>query len=210
MTIAEFTVDRSGRLVPTDDLPRQIEAVVTAIIHGDPYSADDAIAELAKAPPFIRSQRRPAAERCAQIFMRDRFCCLYCGRKTVLTQVMGLLGRVLPNVFPFDANWKGGKTHPAVITYSPTVDHKVPVAWGGDWNADHNLVTACGPCNASKRDFTLEELGWPPPLDPPEWEWDGLRRLYRPLWEAAGRPRLIDERKPNGGRHEVWLRALGC
>lgn len=38
-------------------------------------------------------------------------------------------------------------------------DHVVPVAKGGS-SGESNFVTACRPCNRTKRDKSLEQLGW--------------------------------------------------
>ena len=115
---------------------------------------------------------------------------------------MALLGVLYPDTFPFHPNWKGGVTHPAVITRSAVIDHVDPGAWGGDWNAETNLVTACWPCNTSKADLSLDQLGWPAPRAIPDTDWDGLIALYRRLWIAAGSPEV--------GGHRRWLLALGC
>lgn len=151
--------------------------------------------------PIARRPTFPLAT-VAAILKRDRFCCRYCGRKTIPTPIMALLGVLYPQSFPFHPNWKGGVTHPAVITRSPVIDHVSPGAWGGDWNASDNLVTACWPCNAVKADLSLDQLGWPPPRRIPDTEWDGLTSLYRRLWVATGSPEV--------GDHRRWLVALGC
>lgn len=55
--------------------------------------------------------------------------------------------------------------HKAVRGSDGTIDHVVPRARGGqtDWD---NVVLACRPCNAKKRDRTLEELGWKLAVEP--------------------------------------------
>jgi HNH endonuclease len=136
----------------------------------------------------------------ARTFVRDRFHCRYCQGWVIHEPIMRLLGAVFPDVFPWHPNWRGGLTHPAVISRSPLVDHVVPGSSGGAWLDPDNLVTACNPCNAIKADFTLAQLGWhihDIPID----EWDGLISFYQPLWEHAGRP---DERY-----HQSWMRDLG-
>ena len=73
-------------------------------------------------PPRVcsRPRRRSASRRLrCRIFRRDSFCCRYCGAQTILPQVMAMLGALFPDELPFDPNWKGGLTHPAVITRSP-------------------------------------------------------------------------------------------
>lgn len=96
----------------------------------------------------------------AEIYVRDGFRCRYCGRRTIPTVILELLGGIYPEVFPFHRHWKGGRTHPAIISRSPVIDHVVPGSQGGDWGAKENLVTACWPCNAVKGDLSLEQLGW--------------------------------------------------
>jgi HNH endonuclease len=113
---------------------------------------------------------------------------------------MELLGGIYPEQFPFHRNWKGGETHPAIISRSAVIDHRDPGSAGGDWVARANLVTACWPCNARKGDLSLRLLGWEL-LAVSETEWDGLTRFYRPLWNLAG--------QPNPRLHSGWMRALG-
>jgi hypothetical protein len=46
-------------------------------------------------------------------------------------------------------------------------------------------------------DMSLDQLGWDllPNADD---SWDGLTRLYKPLWEMAGEPRTSE--------HPLWVR----
>jgi hypothetical protein len=61
-------------------------------------------------------------------------------------------------------------------------------------------VTACWTCNRRKGDLDLAELGWKL-VEPQDPTWAGLTELFRPLWEAAGRPAL--------GEDEMsWMRAV--
>jgi HNH endonuclease len=132
--------------------------------------------------------------------LRDGFTCRYCGGKTIPTPIMELLSGFYPQEFPYHRNWKAGLTHPAVIVRSTVIDHLDPRAWGGEWIAEGNLVTACWPCNVRKGDLSLKQLGWklmPIARD----DWDGLTRYWRPMWERAGRI--------NPAKHNAWLRAFG-
>jgi HNH endonuclease len=100
---------------------------------------------------------------------------------------MALLGYVYPDAFPYNPTWRGGATHPALISRSAVVDHVDPIAAGGAWGDPKNLVTACNPCNSIKSDLSLDQLGWElrPALED---GWDGLISSYPALWEAANRP----------------------
>ena len=187
---------------PHDDYPSHIEAAIRALLSEGRASGAAALDAIAYPPRVIAPRPSIPPSKAARILQRDHFCCRYCGRKTIPTPIMALLGSMYPGSFPFHPNWKGGVTHPAVITRSSIIDHVDPGAWGGDWNSDDNLVTACWPCNASKADLSLDQLGWPPPLPIADTDWDGLSSLYRPLWIAAGSPAV--------GGHVRWLAALGC
>ena len=186
---------------PEDDYPRTIERVIVAVLDqgvGAGAAELEPIAytrrEIAKRPGLSRTLQ-------AEIYRRDRFCCRYCGGELIPAPIMELLGDLYPDSFPFHPNWKGGQTHPAVLSRSPVVDHVAPGGRGADWLSRENLVTACWPCNGRKADFTLEQLEWA--LRPiPDTTWDGLTHYYAALWRAAGKP------KPT--YHVSWLLALGC
>jgi HNH endonuclease len=183
----------------SDDYPDHLERVIHALLTEGAAAGAHALQPIAYPPRKVaRRQTVSRPLRCA-VFRRDGFRCRYCGGKTILEPLMALLSVIYPEKFPWHPNWRGGLTHPAVISRSAVVDHVEPVATGGSRGIE-NLVTACNPCNAIKADFTLEHLGWE--LQPAQSEgWDGLARFYRGLWEAAGRPNAV--------YHEGWMRDLG-
>lgn len=186
---------------PADDYPDVLAKVIDAVIDDGVVAGHDALAPIA----YERRQvaKRPGLTRTIQgaIYRRDRFTCRYCGGLLIPTPIMELIGGLYPDLFPFHRNWKGGETHPAILSRSPVVDHVVPGSSGGDWLDPENLVTACWPCNGRKADFTLGQLGWSV-LEIPRTEWDGLTTRYPDLWRAAGEPRA--------NYHRVWMGALGC
>jgi hypothetical protein len=183
----------------TDDYPEQLEAVLLALTN-EGVEAGRAALEPIKEPPRVIPRRTSVARpvRC-EVFLRDHFCCRYCGAKTIPDPLMALLGHVYPDEFPWHQNWRAGLTHPAVIMRNAAVDHVEPAAYGGTSEVA-NLVTACNPCNLIKRDFSLAQLEWElqPVSDP---RWDGLTRFYGALWRIAG--------EPNPPYHLGWMRDLG-
>lgn len=182
-----------------DEYPDVLEAALTALIQQGPEAGATALAPIAYPRREVVKKRAVGIPVAARVMKRDGFHCRYCGGKTVLGPIMELLGSLYPDVFPFHPNWKGGQTHPAVISRSPEIDHVEPVSLGG-LNSEDNLVTACAPCNTIKSDFTLEVLGWEvKPIEPSGW--DGLTRFYADLWRLTGEP------KP--AYHLTWMKALG-
>jgi hypothetical protein len=183
-----------------DDYPQHIERAIRALVEHGVDAGRSALEPIAY--PAREINRRPSLPRplVGKIFQRDQFHCRYCDGRVIPTPIMEILGGVYPELFPFHPNWRGGATHPAVISRSPLVDHVLPGSIGGDWLATDNLATACNPCNSIKADFTLAQLGWElrPIVDD---GWDGLASFYLPLWERAGRP--------NPPFHRSWMSALG-
>ena len=130
----------------TDEYPARLEAVMNAIVREGIEAGARELTSIAYARKVLRSRPVLPQRIAASIFKRDRFHCRYCGARTVPTPIMRLLARLYPQEFPYHPNWKGGQTHPAVISRSPVIDHVVPGSLGGSWTNEKNLVTACWPC----------------------------------------------------------------
>jgi hypothetical protein len=185
---------------PEDDYPAVLGEVVDAVLADGPDAGRVVLAPIAWTRREIAT--RPSLRRAliGEVFRRDHFTCRYCGAELIPTPIMQLVAGLYPDLFPYHPNWKGGETHPAILSRSPVVDHIVPGSAGGDWLDDDNLVTACWPCNGRKADFTLDQLRWQLIERDPNSRWDGLTSRYRDLWQAAGEPR------PD--YHKSWIAAL--
>jgi 5-methylcytosine-specific restriction endonuclease McrA len=185
---------------PEDDYPGVLERSLRALEERGREAAEVELAEIAWKRTTIAA--RPGLSRLLQgrVFRRDHFHCRYCGASVIPIPIMELLGDVFGERFPYHPNWKGGQTHPAVLSRTAIIDHVAPVAGGGSAFDEANLVTACWPCNAKKADLSLARLGWEL-LPISDDDWDGLTRFYRRLWNEAGRPK---ERL-----HRDWARGLG-
>jgi hypothetical protein len=186
--------------LPEDDYLAVLGEVIDAVLADGPDAGREVLAPIAWRRREIAT--RPALRRTliGEVFRRDHFTCRYCGAELIPTPIMQLIAGLYPDLFPYHPNWKGGETHPAILSRSPVVDHVVPGSAGGEWLDDANLVTACWPCNARKSDFTLEQLGWQVLEVDPGATWDGLTYRYLDLWQAAGEPR------PE--HHKGWIAAL--
>jgi hypothetical protein len=108
-----------------------------------------------------------------KIFVRDGFIDRYSGGRLVFPPVLRLLSALLPEVFPFQKNWKMSECHIAYYQLFPTIDHIIPIARGGQ-DEDRNRVTTSMLRNSAKSNWLLEELGWKL-YSPGELKnWDGL------------------------------------
>jgi 5-methylcytosine-specific restriction endonuclease McrA len=145
--------------------------IIEARLRGDEEHARlelEAIVEVGA----VRVTRSVPRRREAAVLARDRYTCRYCGLRMVSIPVLRAVHELFPTVFRWHLNWKSSDCDVAFWRDATSLDHRRPVTRGGGNDAG-NLVTACWPCNASKGNLTLEELGIEI-LDPPETSWDGL------------------------------------
>jgi 5-methylcytosine-specific restriction endonuclease McrA len=189
---------------PADDYPAVLRRVIDAALTDGIEAGAQALAPITYPRRLI--PKRPGLSRAFQgkVYRRDRFTCRYCGGKLIPTPIMELLGEIYPDAFPFHPNWKGGETHPAIISRSPVVDHVRPGSSGGAWRDLGNLVTACWPCNGRKADFTLEQLRWGIRDVPIDEDWDGLTGRYPALWKGR---RGAEAEVSRGLDDRPWVRA---
>ncbi|MFF0242991.1 HNH endonuclease [Rhodococcus pyridinivorans] len=129
-------------------------------------------AEYPFAPP-VKNYRNYTERQCLRVFYRDGFLDRYSGTKLVHPGALRTLATLLPEDFPFHSNWQMSRTHSAFWELFPTIDHRTPVARGGE-DAEPNWVSTSMLRNSAKAHWTLDELGWT--LHPPgdHTQWDGL------------------------------------
>jgi hypothetical protein len=137
----------------------------------------DAAAEvLRREYPFVRRdsvERKYGLTKALGVFLRDGFIDRYSGARLVLPAALRLIAHLLPEEFPYHANWKMSETHIGFWELSPTVDHVVPVCLGGA-DDPSNWVTTSMLRNSAKGNWRLEELGWSLVPAGDLRKWDGL------------------------------------
>jgi 5-methylcytosine-specific restriction endonuclease McrA len=81
------------------------------------------------------------------IFQRDHFTCRYshCRRRTLYVPVLRALSRLLPDVIPYQKNWRPLEDHILYWTYSTSLEHTRSFPDGGTSDTE-NLITACYRC----------------------------------------------------------------
>lgn len=166
-----------------DQLLNLIKSAYIKMLNGN---LDNAKSEFAAKFPFNPMSRQGdptvSMRMSIEVFMRDRFTCRYCGTRTIMPGVMRMLSICIPDVFPYQPNWKSDETHQAYWIISSSCDHLLPASRGGPTD-EGNLRTSCYMCNARKANFTLEELEWQEkPIDTAS-DWDGLSGYFIRLYE---------------------------
>jgi 5-methylcytosine-specific restriction endonuclease McrA len=122
------------------------------------------------------SVRMPTSKEEQAIFERDGWRCQYCGCRVISKRARS----VLTKIFPSEARWGRANSdkHCALVTLTASLDHILPHSRRGT-NEPSNLVTACGPCQFGRNQWTLEEVGFNDPRERPPItdSWDGLIRI---------------------------------
>lgn len=140
----------------------------------------------------------------AEVYVRDRFRCTYCGGRVIPLPVLVAISDVIPEGLPYHSYYKSGLIHPAYWFVVPEVDHALAHASGGTGELA-NLTTLHAACNALKAAASITEL---PPVDRAGAVegWDGLLSQY-PGVVAAGE--LHGTRHHGDRYHSDWLRYFG-
>ena len=129
--------------------------------------------------PCSKFPRMPKAAETRLVYARDGYRCRFCEARVIVKEAK----KVFEKAFPLAAR-KGNsneENHFGLATLTASIDHLVPFRRCGtnDPNDLSNLVTACGPCQYGRNQWTLEEVQienpkkFPPIVD----DWDGLTRL---------------------------------
>ena len=149
-----------------------IQDCIKALISQDRMTAHRALLRVAEVPSPCALRASASCLLQARVFVRDRFTCRYCGRRTLLPPVLRLVASVFPDVLPYHPHGKLSHCHTAFWREISSCDHIVPVARGGTTD-ESNLVTSCYMCNSMKQSWLLEEIRWQL-LPVSSCEWDGL------------------------------------
>jgi len=118
---------RLDAMYPSPDaVTDALQTVVAALVNDDATTARAHMDVIAFHRQEATLRRASSPQALAEAYDRDRYQCRYCGRKTVLIEVMRLLSELFPEQFPYHRNWKASQTHQAYWLISATHDHVVP------------------------------------------------------------------------------------
>jgi len=137
------------------------------------------------APPHLgralcEPYRAPTSAEKRLLHERDGYRCRFCGIPVIRREVRDRLRKLYSSdVIP----WSDKSTeqqHAAFQAMWAQYDHILPRARGGN-NELSNIVVTCAPCNYSRMNYTLEEVGLldPRTREPIQSTWDGLERILR-------------------------------
>lgn len=118
----------------------------------------------------------------AQVFVRDRWTCRYCGVEVIFSPALKALENLSPSHGYYDQHGSQKSMAKFLLDRCACVDHIQPVTLGGT-NDINNLVCACWKCNLAKSDAEPSE--WIKKLDThgptPTDGWDGMYSLLEKL-----------------------------
>ena len=126
--------------------------------------------------PFqnLKKKRTPISKSTAlRIFVRDGFIDRYSGAALIFPGTLRIISELMPDVFPYHPHGRLDLCHPAWWYLFPSIDHVIPVAFGGT-DDDENLITTSNLLNMTKRNAPLDDLDWTLYPSGNIAEWDGL------------------------------------
>ena len=139
------------------------------------------VIQVPDAPPLIPAAlqpkpRMPSPAEKRALLARDGYHCRFCGIPVIRPEVR----RKIKAAYPDALSWgrKNATQHAAFQVMWLQYDHLLPFARGGP-NDIENMVIACAPCNFSRMNWLLEEVGLlnPREREPIRSSWDGLERF---------------------------------
>jgi hypothetical protein len=187
-----------------DDYPKHVKRAVRAFVEAGWEAGATALEPVAFSPAAVAARRTPPRAARAQVFVRDRFICRYCGGKTIFEPVMALLGFVYPQLFPYHPNWRGGVTHPALTREAPLSTMS---------SRDRAEAPGSSSTTSSVQPVQLDQVGFLPTatwLDAPADQAHELGRPCRALSLAVGSVWTTRFEVPPCLDAGPWLRARGC
>ncbi len=126
--------------------------------------------------PKENRPRMPSLSESRAIFARDGYRCRFCQSRIVVKEAHKVFAKFLPE--QARKSRINEDNHFGISTLTGSIDHLLPYSRGGG-NEPENLVTACGPCQFGRNQWTLEEVQIENPMkyEPIVDDWDGLSRL---------------------------------
>jgi 5-methylcytosine-specific restriction endonuclease McrA len=167
-------------LLGPGELPDRVPAARTQIEHIDTLGlrqalCDDRTAEQKAVVEWVAANRHRLPARSAmqvkrapmseatrvRTFRRDAFTCRYsrCRQGTLYLPVLRELATLFPNLLGTNANWRPLERHIVYWTCTSTLEHRVPLPYGGTESED-NYLTACSRCQYVKVDYPLADCVW--------------------------------------------------
>ena len=157
-------------------MPEKTSVIIeacNAIMSG---SIEDGRKIIAAKYPFcaIKQKRKTIPKSTAlRIFIRDGFIDRYSGTALVFPGTLRIVSELMPDVFPYHPHGRLDLCHPAWWYLFPSIDHIVPLAFGGT-NDNSNLITTSNLLNMTKKNALLDDLGWTIHPAGDFYKWDGL------------------------------------
>lgn len=138
--------------------------------------------EIPNTPPLLPKDQRikmrmPSKDEKRLIIQRDGYNCRFCKIPVISPDIR----KAMHKLYPDSARWgpKNADQHAAFQAMWLQFDHVLPHSRGGT-NDLENIVITCAPCNFSRMQWTLEELGLKDPRKDKAFRkttWDGLERF---------------------------------
>ncbi|MEZ4883139.1 MAG: HNH endonuclease [Chitinophagales bacterium] len=91
----------------------------------------------------------------ASIYVRDKWCCRYCGYEIFFSPSLKALETLAPDKGYYHRNGNKEKMSKLLLDRCGCIDHIIPITEGGTNDTD-NLICACWKCNTRKSNDTTQ------------------------------------------------------
>ena len=159
-----------------------IENIVELLLDDKKEEAQDVIKRSYPYSSYKVNKRVYTLAQKMEQFLKDGFIDRYTGKRLLNPGILKVLSHYFPDEFPYDPHWKMTSTHIAYWELTPTIDHIVPIAVGGEDISD-NWATTSMKNNSIKSNYTLGEINWKLLPRGSIRIWDGLTELFLKIVE---------------------------
>ena len=150
-----------------------ISAVCAELAIGNNTAAQDLLCKQYPFRPIKKKKRQYTLKQMMEVFVRDGFIDRYTNERLVFPGSLRLISYLLPEAFPYHPHGHMEIGHIAFWELLPTIDHKEPLARGGE-DILENWICTSMLRNQIKANWTVDELGWKIYECGNLSDWDGL------------------------------------
>lgn len=158
-------------------------------------------------PPQQQGKHSYTDRQKLELWRREHFIDYYTGDRLVFPGSLMILSEVLPEVFPYQINWKTSECHTLWWDLCPTVDHTVAVSKGG-LDVVENYHTVSMRTNSAKSLWPEDGFMKQYTLKAGDKDWDGLVGRFIDYFKDGAHAESRQQDTQRGRYLRKWCRVV--